>query len=96
MSAKTKLPRMRVAYYDEASKSDDVIVVGAWELTLANRKYGDGAIGSGDLEAMLYAVWQGAKRCGVAPANDDFEAWASTVAILEEDGEGESQAPPAT
>lgn len=95
----SKLPRMRVHYYpdgDGAEPATDVVVVGQWELTLSERKYGVGQFKLGNLEAITYATYLSAKRAGIVADNVGFEAWGATVALTEAVEAGESPAPPAT
>jgi hypothetical protein len=89
-----QLPRFEVAYYDE--RAGDVVVVGQWEMTLAERKFGVGTIAAGSMDAITYAVFLGARRCGLVSDGLGYDQWASEVAVIEEAGEGESPAPPAT
>lgn len=91
-----RLPKMRVLYYED-DRAPDVIVVGQWELVLAERKYGSGAVTERrDLDAVTYACYLGAKRAGIVGEGESYEAWAQDVAVTEELEAGESQAPPAT
>lgn len=92
---KKGLPRFKVTYYAE-DKADDVVLVAQWEMTLAERKFGVGCIEQGSLDAITFATFMGAKRCGILPDGIDYDAFASTVAQVEEAGLGESQAPPET
>ena len=89
-----QLPRFTIGYYAE-DKADDTIVVGQWEMTLAERKFGVGCMGQGSMDAITYAVYLGAKRCGVVADGAGYDDWAAGVAVIEEAGLGESQAPPA-
>lgn len=90
-----KLPRFEVGYYAD-EQADDVIVVGQWEMTLAERKFGVGTVAAGSMDAITYAVYLGAKRSGLVPEGTSYDAWASTVASIGEAGAGESPAPPGT
>lgn len=90
----SEIPRMRVVYYD-ADRSADVVVIGQWEVNLAERKFGVGAMQQGNIDAITYAAFLGAKRAGLVPDGTAYDAWASSVAATEEDEPGESEAPPA-
>ena len=100
-----KIPRIRIGYYDE-ERAPDVVVVGQWEITLAERKHGKGSWRGESIEAVAYQAYQGAKRAGLITKATDFDTWAREVAVVEaidedetdEAGEqpGESQAPPGT
>lgn len=85
--------RARVHYYDEA-RSSDTVIGGQWELVMAERKFGVGAMGSGSLDAIAYAVYRAAQRSGLTDGKD-YDAWAAGVSAVEiiEDDSGESQAP---
>ena len=92
----SKLPRFRITYYDDG-RAPDVVVVGHWEMVLAERKFGVGCAQAGNLDSIMYSAFLGAKRAKVVPDGVDYDAWASTVAVVDEAGEvGESPAPPAT
>jgi hypothetical protein len=91
----TRLPRFTIGYYDD-DRADDVVVVGQWEMTLAERKFGVGCMEQGSMDAITYATFLGAKRCGLVPEGVAYDAWAAGVALIEEAGLGESQAPLAT
>ena len=87
------LERFDIVYYDE-EKSSDRVVLGLWEFAKAQEKYGVEALNSGDLTAMTYACWWGAKRKGLISGEGDFESWRYEVAGVEPVSSGESPAPP--
>ena len=89
------IPRLKINYYEE-NRSPDVIVCGQWEYILAERKFGVGAMQAGNVDALCYAAFNGGRRAGIVPEGMGYDAWAQTVVEVEEDGEGESLAPPAT
>lgn len=85
------IPRLRIVYYDE-ERCDDVVVCGQWEANLAERKFGEGSVSRGNLDAVTYAAFLSAKRAGLIDTKD-YEAWARDVAMTEAVEPGESQAP---
>ena len=91
--------RCKVVYYDDA-RSDDVVLVGAWEIVLAERKFGKAD--EHPMEYAMYLGYLGAKRAGLVTDGVGFDAWGADVALVEnaepdEDGApGESPAPPGT
>jgi len=87
------LPRFAVTYYEE-ERSGDVVLVGQWEMTLAERKFGVGCMEAGSLDAITFATYMGARRCGLVPEGTAYDDWASGVAQIEEAGLGESRTPP--
>jgi hypothetical protein len=89
-----EIPRLRVVYYD--GRPDDVIVCGQWEVNLAERKHGEGSVSRGNLDAITYAAYLGAKRSGAVEDGVSYEAWAPAVAQTEAVEPGESPAPPGT
>lgn len=99
--AERRVEKCKVIYYDE-ERSDDVVLVGGWEIVLAERKFA----GSGDhpVEYAIYLGYLGAKRAGLVPDGLGFDAWGATVALVEnadpqdseDGGTGESPAPPGT
>lgn len=88
------LPRLRIVYYDE-ERADDVVVCGQYEVLLAERKFGRGTVAAGDIDAITFAAYQGAKRAGVVEGVD-YEAFAKSVAQVEAVEPGESPPPPTT
>lgn len=90
-----ELNRVRIVYYDE-SRAPDVVVIGQWEAILADRKFGEGAISRGNLDAVTFAAYMGARRCGLISDGQSYDGWAEGVAQTEEAEPGESPAPPAT
>ena len=94
----SKIPHFRVSYYD--GRSDDVVLVGSWELALTERKFRERR---DSYEATMYQVYLGAQRAGIvkreSKGGPDFDAWGVGVSFIEsltdagEDASGESQAP---
>lgn len=82
------IPRLRITYYDQ-EKAPDVIFCGQWEATQAERKFGEGSVSRGNLDAVTYAAFLGAQRSGIVPEGTDYEAWARTVALTESVEPGE-------
>ena len=92
-----KIVRYRIEYYDE-SRSPDVVVVGLWEFTQAERKFGVGCIQNGSLDANLYAAFLGAQRSGLT-SDLPYDTWGAAVAVIDDITDeaaapGESAAPP--
>lgn len=93
--AAVTIPRLRIIYYDE-DRAPDVVVCGQWEAILAERKFGEGSVTRGNLDAVTYVAYLGGKRSGIVPDGMDYETWASSVAQTEAVEPGESPAPLAT
>jgi hypothetical protein len=90
----TAIPRLTITYYDD-DRSADTVLVGNWEYIQAERKFGIGEMSRGNVDALTYAAFLGAKRARIVDDGVNYDAWAQSVAVVEEVGEGESQAPPA-
>lgn len=86
------LPRLRIVYYDD-ERSDDVVIVGQYEVILAERKFGRGAVADGDADAITFAAYEGARRAGVVGEGVAYDAWARSVAMVEALEPGESPTP---
>jgi len=94
MPGDAKIERLRVIYYDEA-RASDVVTVGGWEIVEVQRKYANSDL-EGKLEPTYFLAYLGARRKHLVADGVGFEAWGADVAMVEEEGPGESQAPPAT
>jgi hypothetical protein len=98
--AERKIERCIVSYYDE-ERTPDTVLVGGWEIVLAERKFG--LANEHPMEYAMYLGYLGAKRAGLT-GEAKFDDWAHDVALVEnadaadsEDGTpGESPAPPGT
>lgn len=86
------IPRLRIVYYDQ-DRPPDIVVCGQWEAVLAERRYGEGSVSRGNLDAVTFAAFLGAKRSGSVPDGMDYETWASSVAQTEAIEPGESPEP---
>jgi hypothetical protein len=73
-----------------------VVIVGIREFILAERKYGTGVMGEGNMDALGYAAFLASQRSGLVEEGATYDAWLNNVAMIapEEDDSGEAQAPP--
>lgn len=92
MGSTDRIPLLKVVYYDE-EKADDVVICGQYEAVLADRKFGEGATGRGNLDAVTYAAFLSMRRAKLLADGTDYETFARTVALTEPAGRGESPAP---
>jgi hypothetical protein len=56
-----QIPRWELTYYD-AERPTDTVLVGAWEINLAERKHYVGAVEQGCMDAILYAAFKAARQ----------------------------------
>lgn len=90
----SRLTKLEISYYDPAA-SPDTVVCGIREFILAERKFGEGKIEAGNMDALGYAAFLAAQRSGLAGEGVSYDAWLDRVAMIESAGDsGESPAPP--